>query len=45
MVCRACNASNWDGIAPDARPHLFPYLESQGIAVKLNANGCIDRPK
>ena len=44
MVCTRCYQGNWDGIVPTTRPHLVPYLESRGVAVKLNANGWIDFP-
>ncbi len=26
MVCMSCHESNWDGIIPEARPTLVPYL-------------------
>ena len=35
---------NWDGIVPEAFPHLIPYLKSRGVEIKLNARGRIDWP-
>jgi hypothetical protein len=44
MVCTSCYESNWDGIVPEAFPHLIPYLKSRGVEIKLNARGRIDWP-
>jgi hypothetical protein len=44
MVCRGCYQGNWDGIVPESRPRLLPYLKSKGITVKPNAQGWIDWP-
>jgi hypothetical protein len=43
-VCRNCYDFNWDGVVPDRFPHLVPYLQSQGIEVRYNANGWINFP-
>jgi len=44
MVCDACYRGNWDGIVPQVRPHLVPYLQSKGVEIRYNANGWIDWP-
>jgi hypothetical protein len=44
MACNRCRVANRDGIAPGSFPHLERHLQSKGIAVKLNDNGCIDWP-
>jgi hypothetical protein len=44
IVCSGCYKGNWDGIVPETRPHLLPYLKSKGIDVKPNAQGWIDWP-
>ena len=44
LVCSGCYTGNWDGIVPEVRPHIIPYLQSKEIEVKLNQQGWIDWP-
>ena len=43
-VCTSCHENNRDGIVPEVRTHLIPYLKSRGIEVKRNAKGWVDWP-
>ena len=43
-LCDGCIKRNSNGVMPEARPHLIPYLESKGIEVRYNAKGWIDIP-
>ena len=44
MVCNPCYDSNLDGVAPDRDSKLLAYLQSKGIATKLNDKGLLNRP-
>jgi hypothetical protein len=43
-ICNSCLATNWDGVVPEAWPHVMPALVAKGVELKRDSRGWIEIP-
>lgn len=44
LICRRCEASNWDGIIPEEHPLLMEKLRAGGIKLTRTEDGLVRIP-